>query len=110
MAREGKEWAAVQAFRKSCRMAVSSTVCDAHLVELGVPLRRSDVAAAPAPRATADGLGHAIGMAEGLDHKVRRNLLDPLVVDAVDAHAPLPGYNCARRVPGTMSISWKCWS
>ena len=62
----------------------------AHLVKLGVPLRGGDVAGAPA-RAPADGLGHAVRVAPGLDLEAGRQALDALVVDAVDARAQHAG-------------------
>ena len=59
-------------------------------MELGVPLRGRDVAL-PAQGAAANGLGDAVGVADGLDHKAGRQPLDTLVVDAVDRHPPLAG-------------------
>ena len=54
----------------------------AQLVELGVPLRGGDVAAARCGF-DADGFGHAVGLAQGFNHEVGRHALDALVVDAV---------------------------
>ena len=59
-------------------------------VELGVPLRCGNVAA-PRRRFEANGLGHAVGLAQGFDDKVRRHPFDALVVDAVDPRARLVG-------------------
>ena len=58
--------------------------------ELGVPLRGGDIAAARARRA-AYGFGDMVGNAPGLDFEIRCDLLDALVVDAVDACALLAG-------------------
>src|SRR5690606_2766172 len=55
-----------------------------------VPLRGRDRAATRARRA-AYGFGNVVGNAPGLDLEIRCDLLDALVVDAVDARAQLAG-------------------
>jgi hypothetical protein len=72
--------------------------------KFGMPLHRGHEAAAGAT----DRLDQAIRRALGLDDKTGREVLDGLVVDAVDSR-PADDRDGSRRAgcPATNSISWK---